>query len=84
MTGGDHFAPKRALSARRLVLLATVAGLGLGAFFVAPGMNQQPNVPSWSTPANAQNVTQQAQTVARPVGFADVVEKVKPAVISVG
>jgi serine protease Do len=33
--------------------------------------------------AIAQNVTQQAQTVQRPVGFADVVEKVKPAVISV-
>ncbi len=82
MTGGDNFAPKRALSARRLVLLATVAGLGFGAFFVAPGMNQ-PNLSSWSTPAHAQNVTQQAQTVARPVGFADVVEKVKPAVISV-
>ncbi len=35
------------------------------------------------TVAQAQNVTQEAQTVARPVGFADVVEKVKPAVISV-
>ncbi len=33
--------------------------------------------------ALAQNVTQQAQTVARPTGFADIVEKVKPAVISV-
>ncbi len=83
MIGGDKFAPKRALSARRLILLATVAGLGLTAFFVSPGMSPQPNLPSWSTPALAQNVTQQAQTVARPVGFADVVEKVKPAVISV-
>ncbi len=34
-------------------------------------------------PAVAQNVTQQAQTVQRPIGFADIVEKVKPAVISV-
>jgi serine protease Do len=78
MTSGDHSAPKlRALSARRLVLLATVAGLGLGAVFMAPGQN----TPSGA--AFAQNVTQQAQTVARPTGFADIVEKVKPAVISV-
>ena len=79
MMGGDKSALKRALSARRLVLLATVAGLGLTAAVVAPSLNQQ----SSFTPALAQNVTQQAQTVARPVGFADVVEKVKPAVISV-
>ncbi len=85
MTGSDNPAPKsRALSARRLILLTTVAGLGLAALFVAPGMkDQQSNLPSWSTAALAQNVTQQAQTVARPVGFADIVEKVKPAVISV-
>jgi serine protease Do len=83
MTGSDNLAPQksRALSARRLILLTTVAGLGLAAFFAAPG-NQQ-NLPSWSGSALAQNVTQQAQTVARPVGFADIVEKVKPAVISV-
>ena len=35
-------------------------------------------------PAHAQNLTQQAQQLAqKPVGFADIVEKVKPAVISV-
>ena len=33
--------------------------------------------------ALAQNLSQQAQNLARPVGFADIVEKVKPAVISV-
>ena len=33
--------------------------------------------------AQAQNLSQQAQNVARPTGFADIVEKVKPAVISV-
>jgi serine protease Do len=43
------------------------------------GSGQNPT----SGSAFAQNVTQQAQTVARPVGFADIVEKVKPAVISV-
>jgi serine protease Do len=33
--------------------------------------------------ALAQNVTQQAQSVARPTGFADIVDTIKPAVISV-
>ena len=33
--------------------------------------------------AQAQNLSQQAQIAQRPVGFADIVEKVKPAVISV-
>ena len=83
MTGGDNSAPQyRPLTARRVALLATVAGLGLGAFFVSPGHIPQPTLPGL-TAAQAQNVTQEAQTVARPVGFADVVEKVKPAVISV-
>lgn len=64
------------LSARRLVLLGTtIFSLGAAAAIVAPSVN----MPT----AHAQNVTQQAQSVARPVGFADVVEKVKPAVISV-
>ncbi|MDQ2954103.1 MAG: trypsin-like peptidase domain-containing protein, partial [Pseudomonadota bacterium] len=72
-----HANPKTASrhSARRLVLLGTtILGLGAAALIVAS------NAPQY---ALAQNVTQQAQTVARPVGFADVVEKVKPAVISV-
>jgi serine protease Do len=83
MIGGEHSAPRfRGLTARRVALLATVAGLGLGAFFVSPDHGPQPTLPGL-TAAQAQNVTQEAQTVARPVGFADVVEKVKPAVISV-
>jgi serine protease Do len=65
------------LSARRLALLATtILGLSAGAFFFAPDG-------ATSRSAYAQNLTQQAQSVSRPVGFADVVEKVKPAVISV-
>jgi serine protease Do len=82
MTGGEHPAPQHRITARRAVLLATVAGLGLGALFLSPGHVPQPTLPGL-TSAQAQNVTQEAQTVARPVGFADVVEKVKPAVISV-
>ena len=84
MTGGEHSAPQhRGFSARRLALLATVASLGLGALFLSPGQTPQPTLPGLMTSAQAQNVTQEAQTVSRPVGFADVVEKVKPAVISV-
>src|SRR5580765_4714666 len=61
------------LSARRLVLLATTAlGLTAGALFIAPSIMPNGHV------AFAQN-----QNTARPVGFADIVERVKPAVISV-
>jgi serine protease Do len=64
------------LSARRLVLLGTtILSLGIAGVLVAPDAARHG--------ALAQNVTQQAQTVQRPVGFADIVEKVKPAVISV-
>ena len=69
---------RRVLSARRFVLLATtVAVLGAGAFVAAPDLN-------WNYPsAQAQNLTEQAHKLNAPVGFADIVAKVKPAVISV-
>ena len=64
------------LKGRRAMLLGTtILSLGAAALFVAPDAVRHP--------AAAQNVTQQAQTVQRPIGFADIVEKVKPAVISV-
>jgi serine protease Do len=66
------------LSARRYALLATtIFGLSAGAYFVAPAVTL--NTPA----ALAQNLSQEARTVPAPVGFADIVEKVKPAVISV-
>jgi serine protease Do len=66
----------RALSARRLVLLATVASLGAaGAAFGPNGLHQLTHA-SYSA-ANA------AESMQRPLGFADLVAKVKPAVISV-
>jgi serine protease Do len=76
-----HTSPKtRGLSARRIALLATtIAGLGVGALVVAPGFNPSTGYQA----ALAQNLTEQAQKVQTPVGFADIVEKVKPAVISV-
>ena len=67
--------PRRVLAARRLVLLASVAGLGAAALFTSPGAPQL-GLPSFAASARA-------DTGQRPVGFADIVEKVKPAVISV-
>jgi serine protease Do len=77
-----HNSPKksRVLSARRVILLATtIASLGVGALIVAPGLN----LPNGYPGALAQNLTEQAHKVSAPTGFADIVEKVKPAVISV-
>ncbi len=76
----SDIAPKRSLSARRFLLLATTAA-GLGAAALVFGPTLAPNLPS--TSAFAQNLSEQAQKVRAPVGFADIVEKVKPAVISV-
>ena len=70
---------RRILSARRVILLTTtIAALGTAALVVAPGLN-------WSgyPAAMAQNLSEQAHKLQAPVGFADIVEKVKPAVISV-
>lgn len=77
MTPTSDNKPRSRVSARRIALLATtIAGLTAGALFVAPSF---PNAPV----AMAQNLSHEAQQVARPTGFADIVEKVKPAVISV-
>jgi serine protease Do len=74
---------RRVLSVRRFGLLATtIAGLGAAAFFVAPTL--APGSAFLAGPANAQNLSQEAQKLPQhPVGFADIVAKVKPAVISV-
>src|SRR5215831_14894405 len=78
----DALNKPRALRARRLMLLATtIAGLGAAVAVVSPSFNhlQQGGYPA----ALAQNLSEQARKVQAPVGFADIVEKVKPAVISV-
>src|SRR5205823_137799 len=70
-------APKsRILSAHRLVLLAGIAGLGTTLLIGGAGFLPQPTNSDLSAVAYAQGVE-------RPVGFANIVEKVKPAVISV-
>ncbi len=63
------------LSGRRIALLATTIA-GLSAFALIGGPVLSPNGHAFSTAAHA-------QTSNRPVGFADIVEKVKPSVISV-
>jgi len=66
----------RIFTARRLALLAGVAGLSASVLFASPGVLPKASFAPLSNVAYA-------QTVQRPVGFADIVEKVKPAVISV-
>ncbi len=69
-------APKpRLLPMRRLVLLASAATVGAALLFAGSGFITKP-----SSPLNA---IAYAQGIQRPMGFADIVEKVKPAVISV-
>ena len=74
--------PRRTLSARRVALLATtVASLAAATFVFSPN-GYAPHALAGA--AQAQNLTEKVQELPqRPVGFADIVEKVKPAVISV-
>jgi len=70
-------APKpRILSARRFVLLASAAVISAGVAFSGAHFAPQPEATFLASPAYA-------QSAQRPVGFADIVEKVKPSVISV-
>src|SRR3569623_1331576 len=64
------------LKPRRLALLGTAAALGIALLAGAPN-GYLPSSASFTSPAHA------AETSATPSGFADLVAKVKPAVISV-
>jgi serine protease Do len=64
------------LAKRRLALLASVAGVGLAVVLGGPGYSS-PTSPAATSPAYA------AETAQHPAGFADLVAKVKPAVVSV-
>ena len=76
----DGSKKRRVLSARRIALVTTsIAGLGAAALVVGPGLNFSQGYSA----AFAQNLTEQAHKIQAPVGFADIVAKVKPAVISV-
>jgi serine protease Do len=77
---GSSWQSRRILSAKRLALLATVAAIGTAAILWAPHSGSN----FLGSAAQAQNLTEKVQQLPqRPVGFADIVEKVKPSVISV-
>jgi serine protease Do len=80
---GNGSSSRCSLSARRIALLgSTIVGLGAVALFLAP--NVAPKSSLFGAAAQAQNLSEKAQQLAqKPIGFADIVEKVKPAVISV-
>jgi serine protease Do len=65
-------------SARRLVLLGSVAAVGAALLVGGPGVYHANSLPAWTSAASAADATLQ-----HPSGFADIVAKVKPAVISV-
>src|SRR6266850_3723687 len=77
----SYQAPRRSLfSARKFALMASVvAGLGVAVYGFSPSSGP---VDIFSSPAHAQ-VNNEVRKVAQPVGFADIVERVKPSVISV-
>jgi serine protease Do len=73
--------PRRSLlSMRKFALMASVvAGLGVAAYGFTPSHSP---ADLFTSPAHAQ-VNNEVRKVERPVGFADIVERVKPSVISV-
>ena len=71
-------APQRkTLTSRRLVLMASVAALGATTYFTAPNIPNNAGFGALAPAAHAQAVA------TRPGSFADIVEKVKPAVFAV-
>jgi serine protease Do len=77
----SYGAPRRSLfSARKFALMASVvAGLGVAVYGFSPSSGP---VDVFTSPAHAQ-VNNEVRKVERPIGFADIVERVKPSVISV-
>jgi serine protease Do len=73
-----HNSVRKALSPHRLVLLASTALLGATVLLAGPGGYLPINLPISISSARAAD-----STVTHPVSFADLVAKVKPAVISV-
>src|SRR5947199_8669550 len=77
----SYRAPRGSLfSARKFALMASVvAGLGVAVYGFSPS---QGPVDIFTSAAHAQ-VNNEVRKVAQPIGFADIVERVKPSVISV-
>jgi serine protease Do len=76
MPAGSNSAKPKILTARRVTLMASVAALGFAVLIGGPGYRAL-DIPAWASAAHAD------YTAPAPQGFADLVEKVKPAVISV-
>ena len=64
------------LTARRLTLMASVAGIGAAVLLAGPGGY-------WPSSFGTQSASAADSTMQHPAGFAELVTKVKPAVISV-
>src|SRR5689334_10348418 len=76
----SYGARRRLFSARKFALMASVvAGLGAAVYGFSP---QQGPIDVFTSAAHAQ-VNNEVRKVERPIGFADIVERVKPSVISV-
>ncbi|MES2195891.1 MAG: Do family serine endopeptidase [Pseudomonadota bacterium] len=77
----SYRAPRRRLfSARKFALMASVvAGLGVAVYGFSPSHGP---VDVFTSAAHAQ-VNTEVRKVEKPIGFADIVERVKPSVISV-
>jgi serine protease Do len=65
------------ISARRIALMGSVAAVAVAVLLGGPGGFRQVSLPAWS------NQVQAAETLPHPADFADLIAKVKPAVVSV-
>src|SRR6201990_1525593 len=76
----SYQSPRRSLfSARKFALMASVvAGLGIATY----GLSPSSSIFNFTSAAHAQ-VNNEVSKVDKPIGFADIVERVKPSVISV-
>src|ERR1700681_698615 len=71
-------AQSRRISPRRIALMGSVAGIALAVLLGGPSGFRQIPVPAWSNQVQAAETTLQ-----HPADFADLIAKVKPAVVSV-
>jgi serine protease Do len=76
-TNRGHKVLQQVLHPRRLILLASV-GLGVAMLVAGPGGYVPMSLPAWASAAHASDAA-----MPHPASFADLVGKVKPAVISV-